>query len=333
MEQDPEKRFYHEPVLLKEVLEWLGPALGKAGLVVDCTVGGGGHAEALLELFPHIQLVGVDRDPDALRAARLRLGRFGSRARLEKANFSELWEQLEELRHESAAAILYDLGVSSFQVDQPERGFQFKGGAPLDMRMDPESNRTAADIVNNYSQKDLTAMLLANAEERFASRVAKAIVSRRQKRPFLDGGDLAEVVKQAIPAATRRSGPHPARRTFQALRIEVNDELRSLERSLSLAVDYLVTGGRLAVMSYHSLEDRIVKRSFNRYSAGCICPRDLPICRCEKQAELRVLTKKPVRPSPAEAARNPRSDSARLRVAEKLAVARVLHPGVSEDGV
>lgn len=327
MQDAAESGFKHKPVLVREAVEWLAPALGKPGLLVDCTVGGGGHAEAFLEAFPQAHLLGIDQDLDALAAAKVRLGRFGSRAQLVKGNFSQLLQLMAASGHETASAVFYDLGVSSFQLDRPERGFQFRAGAPIDMRMDTESDQTAADIVNNYAERDLVRIIARHGEERFAGRIARAIVLRRQRRPFSDAGDLAEVVKQAIPAATRRTGPHPARRTFQALRIEVNDELSSLEGSLSDCVGALSPAGRVAVISYHSLEDRITKRTFARFSAGCICPRDLPVCRCDRQAELRLLTRKPVRPGPEESSRNPRSDSARMRVAERLASGLAPVPG------
>lgn len=318
MEMDWEHKF-HEPVLVEESVEWLAPSLGKGGLLVDCTVGGGGHAEAFLEAFPGIVVVGVDQDPQALEAATMRLRRFGARVQLVRGNFSRLRELLHEAGLLRADAVFYDLGVSSFQLDRPERGFGFRAGAPIDMRMDPDTAQAAGELVNTYSESELTRILARYGQERFARRVARAIVRRRQRRPFQDAGDLADVVKDAIPAATRRTGPHPARRTFQALRIEVNDELGALERSLESAVDVTSTGGRVAAISYHSGEDGIVKGTFRQMSQGCICPRDLPVCRCEKQALLRVLTPKAVRPGPQEIARNPRSDSARLRVAEKLA--------------
>lgn len=311
----------HRPVLLREVVSWLGPALGDNSPLVDCTVGGGGHSEAFLERFPSLRLIGIDRDSQALRASKRRLERFGPRVVLVKRNFSELAEVLREFGHNSAGAVFYDLGVSSYQLDRPERGFQFRAGSPLDMRMDIDLHQTAADLVNNYSESELNRLIANYGEERFASRIAKAIVRRRDRRPFTDGADLADVIKEAIPAATRRSGPHPARRTFQALRIEVNDELTSLRDSLKAAVEIVEPGGRIGAISYHSLEDRIVKGTFRDFSAGCVCPRDFPVCRCETKAKLRVLTRRPVRPAAEERAGNPRSDSARMRVAEALAVA------------
>lgn len=309
--------FGHIPVLETEVLELLLPA-ARGGVLVDCTLGGGGHAEAFLEADPDLVVIGLDRDDEALAAAAARLGNFGDRIRAYKTNFAHIEEVVRQAGFQSVSAVLYDLGVSSHQLDRPGRGFQYRSGSPLDMRMDISSALRAADIVNGYSQKDLASVIARYGEERFASRVANAIVRRRAKQEFQDGGDLAEVIKEAIPAATRRTGPHPARRTFQALRIEVNQELESLVRSLDAAIDLLSAGGRLAAISYHSLEDRIVKHRMQAASKGCTCPRDLPVCVCGKKAEMRLVTKKAIRPSPEESGSNPRSDSGRLRAAEKL---------------
>jgi 16S rRNA (cytosine1402-N4)-methyltransferase len=313
--------FGHTPVLLAEVLEWLAPALAGQGPLVDCTVGGAGHSEAFLQALPELSVVAIDRDAEALRAAKQRLERFGDRVAFVKSNFAEIGDVLSDNGYREVAAILFDLGVSSPQLDRRERGFGYRPGFPLDMRMDRESRLTAADVVNNYSENELSRVIARYGEERFARRIARAIVERRETRPFDDAGDLAEVVKAAIPAATRRTGPHPARRTFQALRIETNAELESLERALDWAIDLHRTGGRVAVLSYHSLEDRIVKQSFRDAARGCICPRDVPVCVCGRRPKLQILTPKPVRPSEGEVARNPRSDSARMRVAEKLEAA------------
>jgi 16S rRNA (cytosine1402-N4)-methyltransferase len=263
-------------------------------------------------------VIGIDRDPEALAAARDRLSRFGPRMRLVRSNFADLDKAARSEGYEQVGAILYDLGVSSPQLDRPDRGFGFRSGFSLDMRMDQEAELKAQDIVNNYSESRLSDILFRYGEERFARRVARAIVQRRAVRPFEDAGDLAEVVRSAIPAATRRTGPHPARRTFQGLRIETNQELESLEISLDKALDLLRPGGRVAVISYHSLEDRIAKHKFRDAAEGCICPKDLPVCMCGRTPRIKVLTHRPVRPTEQEAAENPRSDSARMRVAEKL---------------
>lgn len=309
--------FTHVPVLVYEVVEWLRPALLSGGVAVDCTLGAGGHAEAILESFPGVRLVGIDRDDDALEAARSRLSKHAGRIRLLKGNYRDLRSLLEP-EDEPLKGVLYDLGVSSPQLDSPERGFQYRGEHRLDMRMDRSDPKTAAEVVNEYPEDRLAEVLRDYGDERFARRIAKAIAKRREKAPFETTDDLAEVVKEAIPAATRRSGPHPARRTFQALRIEVNDELGSLERSLPEAIDELSPEGRVVAISYHSGEDRIVKKSFAEASKGCTCPPDLTVCVCGRNAVARVLTKKPVRPSDDEVSSNRRAKSARLRAAERL---------------
>jgi 16S rRNA (cytosine1402-N4)-methyltransferase len=306
---------------MAEAVEWLSPALDDSGPLVDCTVGGGGHSEAFLEALPGLTVVAIDRDTEALEAAAGRLSRFGNRVRFVKSNFAGIEDVLEELGHEQVGAFLYDLGVSSPQLGRADRGFGYRPGFALDMRMDQSAARNAADIVNNYSETELIDIIFRYGEERFARRIARAIVRRRAERMFTDAGDLAEVVKAAIPAATRRTGPHPARRTFQALRIETNQELESLASALDSSIDLLRTGGRVAVMSYHSLEDRLVKQAFREAAQGCICPRDVPVCVCNRHPKVKVLTGKPIRPSEQELAVNPRADSARMRVAMKLEAA------------
>ena len=320
MESGEGEGFRHVPVLATEVVRALTGPQGAAaqGTFVDCTVGGGGHAEALLAAATAISLVGIDRDPAALAAARRRLERFGGRYRLLHRRFGQLAAVLEEVGARKVRGVLYDLGVSSPHLDDPGRGFSFRSEGPLDMRMDPTQALTAADVVNTSTEAELASLIARWGEERHARRIARAIVHRRARRPFASTTDLAEVVVGAIPAAARRSGPHPARRTFQALRIEVNDELKELEASLPQAIEALDPGGRIAVISYHSLEDRIVKRTFADGAAGCTCPRDLPVCVCGARARLRVITRRPIRPGPEELEANPRSSSARLRVAERL---------------
>jgi 16S rRNA (cytosine1402-N4)-methyltransferase len=313
--------FEHVPVLLAEAVEWLTPALSDGGPLVDCTVGGGGHSEAFLEAVPGLTVVAIDRDSEALEAAARRLDRFGEAVRFVKANFADIGDVLRGLGHEQVGALLYDLGVSSPQLGRAGRGFGYRPGFALDMRMDQSSATKAADIVNNYSETELSDIIFRYGEDRFARRIAHAIVQRRAQRSFTDAGDLAEVVKAAIPAATRRTGPHPARRTFQAIRIETNQELESLEKALDSSIDLLRPGGRIAVMSYHSLEDRIVKNTFREAAQGCICPRDVPVCVCGHRASLKVLTSKAIRPGEHEVEVNPRADSARMRVAVKLEAA------------
>src|SRR6267378_887786 len=317
--------FRHVPVLAAEVVRELLPALDAApeGTLVDCTVGGGGHAEALLAAAPGASLVALDRDPEALAAARRRLARFGDRVILAHRRFGDLAAVLAEVGAGNVRGILYDLCVSSPHLDKAARGFGFRSGGPLDMRMDPAQALTAADVVNDYPEAELASVLSRWGEERFARRIAGAIARRRSQRPFADTADLAEVVKDAIPAATRRTGPHPARRTFQALRIEVNDELGELEATLPQAIEALRPGGRVAVISYHSLGDRLVKRTFADAAAGCRCPRDLPVCVCGARASLRVVTRKPLRLGAEEIEANPRASSAMLRVAERLELLEV----------
>jgi 16S rRNA (cytosine1402-N4)-methyltransferase len=308
----------HIPVLAEAALEWLTPALALTGPLVDCTLGAGGHAEAFLQELPDLVVVGIDRDEQALKIAEGRLARFGKRVRLASGNFADLPRIVEAEGYEEVAAILYDLGVSSIQLDRADRGFGYRHGFSLDMRMDQAAELSAAEIVSNYSESRLGEVIFRFGEERYARRIARAIVARRERRPFSDAGDLADVIKEAIPAATRRTGPHPARRTFQALRIETNGEIEALERSLPLALGLLRSGGRAGVISYHSLEDRLVKQTFRAHAEGCTCPPDLPLCVCGRQPEIKVLTRRPVRPSEEEIARNRRAGSARMRVAEKL---------------
>lgn len=295
----------HVPVLADAVVAHAAPAAGER-VAVDCTLGAGGHAERLLDaLGPGGRLLGIDRDDEALRVAAERLARFGSRARLVKGTFEELGAIVSAHGWGRTDAVVYDFGVSSMHLDRPERGFSYQHDAPLDMRMDPSQDLTAAIVVNQYSERDLTRILRGLGEERWASRIAKFIVAARRRKPISTTGELVEVVRDAIPAAARRVGPHPARRTFQALRMEVNRELDAIEASLPQATAELEPGGRLVAVSYHSLEDRMVKR-FLRDEASGEAPR------------LRVLTRKPVTPSDDEVAANPRARSARLRAAERL---------------
>lgn len=310
-----EESFHHLPVLLQEVLDGLRPYTG--GRYVDCTVGGGGHSRAILEASgPTGRLLGLDQDPAALRAAADTLAPCGSRATLKKANFRRLLETAREAGFDQADGVLFDIGVSSPQLDEGERGFSFHQDAPLDMRMDPDGPVTARDLVNELEIPDLTRILQDYGEERWARRIAEFIV---RNRPLETTGQLVEVIKAAIPAAARRSGPHPARRTFQALRIAVNDELGALEEGLGQALELVRTGGRVAVITFHSLEDRIVKQTMQDWARGCICPPDLPVCVCGRKPRARLVTRKPVTAGEEEVSRNPRSRSAKLRVAEKLA--------------
>jgi len=305
----------HEPVLADQVTELLLPALEHGGVFVDATLGRGGHAAKVLQEAPHASLVGIDRDPVALEASRAHLKAFADRVRLTGGNFSELPSVLERLGIASVRGVLLDLGVSSPQLDEPERGFSFRTPGPLDMRMDPLRSLSADTVVNSYDEPRLALVIQSYGEERFARRIARAVV---KARPIADTAELAEVVKEAIPAATRRTGPHPARRTFQAIRIEVNDELGSLEKALPAAVDAMEPGGRMVVLAYHSLEDRIVKRFFVDQASGCVCPPSFPVCNCGAEARVRILTRRPIKPGADEMERNPRSSAAKLRAAERV---------------
>lgn len=302
----------HRPVLYHEIIHALRPH--RDGLYVDGTVGAGGHAFGILQASePNGRLLGFDVDPGALSVASERLFSFGSRAVLILASYTTLREQLNILGWNSVDGILLDLGVSSMQLDTAERGFSFRSDAPLDMRFDPNNPVSAAELVNQLSEKELADLLFQYGEERRSRQVAKAIV---QSRPLSSTRQLAEVVARVTRGGRKRL--HPATRTFQALRIAVNRELEAIEEVLPQAVDALVPGGRLAVISFHSLEDRIVKNYFRRESRDCICPSKQPMCTCGHQAVLREITRRPIKPQEAEMADNPRSRSARLRVAERL---------------
>lgn len=311
--------FRHEPVLLHEVLAILQPRPG--GLYVDGTLGGGGHAQAILEASaPDGRLIGIDQDDDALTASNERLTRYGGRVTTVKGNFRRIKEILWGLGViEGVDGILLDVGLSSPQVDEAERGFSYRLDAPLDMRMDLSGTLTARDIVNSWPEGELARVLRDYGEERWAARIAKAIVRRRQRQAIETTGELAELVKEAIPAAARRHGPHPARRTFQALRIAVNDELGALEEGVKGALEVLRPGGRLAVIAFHSLEDRIVKRILAEEARSCICPPEAPVCTCGRRPRVRLIGRRPIVPGPEELARNPRARSAKLRGAERLA--------------
>ncbi len=308
----------HDPVMRDRIVELLRPALSHPGAVfVDGTLGLAGHSIAMLNACPEARLIGIDRDPDAHQVAEQRLGPLMERATLVHAVYDELPDVLADLGVARVDAILLDLGLSSLQIDRTERGFAYRVDAPLDMRMNPTEGPTAADVLNTYSAKELSNILKWYGEERFADRIARAVVAGREVAPFDSSGRLVEVISGAIPAAARHTGGHPAKRTFQALRIEVNRELVALEGVLPAAVDALAVGGRVAVLSYHSLEDRLVKRTFAK-GATDRAPRDLPVVPEELKAELRILTRGAERPDAEEIATNPRAASARLRVAERI---------------
>ncbi len=305
--------FSHEPVMVTEVVELFRTV--PPGTVVDATVGGGGHARALLDAHPHLRLVGLDQDPDAVAAAGRRLAGEGDRVALVHTRFDRLAEAALGLGLGSLSGVLFDLGVSSPQLDRSDRGFSYRADAPLDMRMDPAGATTAADIVNGWEEADLARLLRDLADERFARRIAAAIVAAR---PVEGTGALADLVRDAIPAPARRRGGHPAKRTFQALRIQVNAELEVLPPALDAAIDLLGPGGRCAVLAYHSGEDRIVKERFRTAATGgCTCPPGLP-CACGAVPTVRLVKRGAWKPSAAEVAANPRAESARLRAVEKL---------------
>jgi 16S rRNA (cytosine1402-N4)-methyltransferase len=307
----------HHPVMVDRVVEVLRPRRG--GVYLDATIGLGGHAEQLLHASdPDGRVIGIDRDPDALALARERLAGFGDRLVAVRASFADLAEVAAGAGVDSVDGVLYDLGVSSLQLDEAARGFSYRADAPLDMRMDPTGGVTAAEVVNTYPRAELARILREYGEDRHAGRIARFIDEARRRRPLETTGQLVEVVKAAVPAAARRTGPHPARRAFQALRIEVNHELDALRASLPQAVDLLAPGGRLVVLSYHSLEDRIVKRALNA-AAGRDdrAPARLPVA-APPPARVAVLTRRPETPTAAEVAVNPRAESAKLRAAEKL---------------
>jgi len=308
----------HVPVLLARTLELLAPAVGEPGaVVVDATLGMGGHSEALLQQFAGLRLVGLDRDPQALELAGERLAPYADRTTLVHAVYDELADVLGRVGAKRVQGVLFDLGVSSLQLDEPGRGFAYAQDAPLDMRMDQSRGITAAEVVNTYPPAQLARVLRDYGEERFARRVADAIVRERDREPFSGTARLAELVRSSIPAATRRTGGHPAKRTFQALRIEVNGELHALERALPAAVDALAVGGRIVVLSYHSLEDRLVKRTLVA-GATSTAPPGLPVVLPEHEPVLRLLTRGSEDPTEDEVAVNPRAASARLRAAERL---------------
>ncbi|CCG03118.1 16S rRNA (cytosine(1402)-N(4))-methyltransferase RsmH [Blastococcus saxobsidens] len=310
----------HVSVLLDRVTELLGPACATEGAVlVDATLGLAGHTLAMLAAHPGLRVVGLDRDPDARAEAARRIEAAGhaDRVTVVPAVFDELPEVLDRLGIDEVHGVLFDLGVSSLQLDRPDRGFSYSTDAPLDMRMDPGAPRTAADVVNTYAPADLARVLRVYGEERFASRIAAVIQRERAREPFTRTARLAELVRESIPAATRRTGGHPAKRTFQALRIEVNDELGALERALPAAIDALAVGGRVAALTFHSLEDRIVKQTLAAGAADRT-PPGLPVPLPEYGPVLRLLTRGGEAPGADETAGNPRAASARVRAAERI---------------
>lgn len=308
--------FTHRTVLKREAVEGLRPKPN--GIYVDCTLGGAGHSEEIARrLSGSGLLIGIDQDDAALRHAEKRLAPYEQSVRLVKRNFLQLRQVLHEMEIDSVDGVLFDLGVSSPQLDEAERGFSYNEDAPLDMRMDRSQPFSAYELVNEYEEKELASIIHRYGEEKFARAIAKAIVQQRNKQPIRTTLELADLIKQAIPAPARRRGPHPAKRTFQAIRIAVNDELNAFENALSDAVDVLKAGGRVCVITFHSLEDRICKQTFKEKSRGCICPPGLPQCACGNEPAIDIITRKPILPSEEEIAQNPRARSAKLRIAEK----------------
>ena len=316
--EEKDYRNIHQPVLMREVVDLLSPRAG--AVIVDGTIGMGGHSEALLSAHPTIEIIGIDRDEDALSIAKKRLASFGDRVRLVHGNYRDCVDLLSALDVDRIDGFLLDLGLSSLQLDRPERGFSFRASGPLDMRMDRTSGASAADLVNDASAEELSGIISRYGEERFSHRIASAIVAARTKGRIETTDELAEIVYDAIPRKFHPPRIHPATRTFQALRIAVNDELSNLESGLEASFSILSAGGVMAVISFHSLEDRIVKGFFRYKALSCICPPDLPVCMCDKKVEMEVLTKKPIVPSDEEIDANPRARSAKLRAARKLDV-------------
>lgn len=310
--------FEHKPVLLEECIDSLN--IDKNGIYIDGTLGGAGHSSEIIRRLDKGTLIGIDQDRDAIRAAGERLGPLKHDAGLIliNGNFRRMGKLVAQHGIETVDGILLDIGVSSYQLDEAKRGFSYMQDAPLDMRMDARCSLNAADIVNTYDEKEIARIIRDYGEEKWAARIASFIVEAREAKRIETTGQLADIIKAAIPAAARREGPHPAKRTFQALRIAVNDELAALREALEEAVKLLRPGGRLSIITFHSLEDRIVKTEFQRREKPCTCPPSFPVCVCGKVPELKVLTKKPILPTEKEVRENPRSRSAKLRTAEKL---------------
>jgi 16S rRNA (cytosine1402-N4)-methyltransferase len=306
----------HRPVLLEETLKYLVPERG--GLFVDCTVGLGGHSEAILKSSPDTRILGLDLDPAALEYSRQRLAPFGTRFRAVQANFRQIESVLREAGERDPSGILVDLGVSSLQFDSPERGFSFRFDAPLDMRMDPGTGATAADLLQQLPEAEIARIIFEFGEERHSRRIARRIVERREQgQPVTTTAELAELVRHAVGGGRKRQQIHPATRTFQALRIAVNNELERLGEFIETAVDLLAPDGRFVAISFHSLEDRIVKRELRRLSGHCECPPRLPVCSCGARKTVEILTRRPVVPGDKELDENPRARSAKLRACRK----------------
>ncbi|MBQ7384226.1 MAG: 16S rRNA (cytosine(1402)-N(4))-methyltransferase RsmH [Clostridia bacterium] len=310
------QEFSHYSVLLGESIEAL--EIKPNGIYIDGTAGGGGHSYEIAKRLEGGRLIAIDQDEDAIRAAGERLAEFGDKVTLVRNNFSNLEQICAELGIEEIDGFLVDAGVSSFQLDCAERGFAYSADAPLDMRMDTRNSLTARTVVNEYSEQELKRILFEYGEERFSPAIAAAIVRERELSPIETTSQLSQIIKSAIPAFAREGGHHPAKRSFQAIRIEVNRELDVIEPAIRAAEKLMRRGGRIAVITFHSLEDRIVKQTFASLASGCTCPRSFPVCVCGKKPSVRLVNKKPILPSKEELDENPRSRSAKLRAAEKI---------------
>ena len=310
-------QFSHKSVLLWECMD--GLAIRPDGIYIDGTAGGAGHSSCIAsQLTGGGRLIALDQDEAAVKTATERLAVYGERATVVRSNFREVESVCQTLGIREIDGMLLDLGVSSYQLDTAERGFSYQADAPLDMRMDLRNPLSAYEVVNEYSEERIKKILFEYGEERFSGRIAAAILKARGQAPIRTTGELVRIVKGAIPAAARDGGHHPAKRTFQALRIEVNAELDVIEPAIRSAVNLLREGGRIAIITFHSLEDRIVKQTFADLASGCTCPKSFPVCVCGKKPKVKIITRKPILPSAAELEENPRSRSAKLRVAEKL---------------
>lgn len=308
--------FKHISVLYKETLDGLN--IKDGGLYVDGTLGGGGHSCGILSGAKNVRLIGIDRDSEAIEAAGKRLSAFKDRITLVNRNFSDIKQIASELGIAGIDGAVLDLGVSSYQLDNAERGFSYMHDSHLDMRMNRNDKKSAYEVINSYSQNELEHIFYAYSEEKWSARVAKFIVEKRSQKPIETTFELVDIIKAAIPKGARAEGSHPAKRIFQAVRIEVNNELGILKNAVDDFAELLAPGGRLAVITFHSLEDRIIKKAFTDLATGCVCPKSFPVCVCNRQPVVKLITKKPILPSEAEETENSRSKSAKLRVVEKL---------------
>ena len=311
-----ELNFSHRPVMLDECIDNL--AIKPDGIYVDGTAGGGGHSFAIASRLTTGRLIAIDQDEAAIAAASARLAPLGERAVVYRSNFRNIAQVCGELGVDGIDGLLLDLGVSSYQLDTPERGFSYQADAPLDMRMDKRNPLSAYEVVNTYPQEELRRILFEYGEERFAPRIAASICRAREEAPIRTTGELVELIKKSMPTAARDGGHHPAKRSFQAIRIEVNAELDVIAPAIRSAVNMLRPGGRIVIITFHSLEDRIVKQTFSELTGGCTCPKNFPVCVCGNRPQLKIITRKPILPTAEELEENRRSHSAKVRVAEKI---------------